>query len=140
MIGLPDNITSRPSAFWPFVIADFAFGTLSAIFLALEMWTPASIVLWLGVPPNLYFAFPAFFNPLWGVKRTSYRSLAETVWLRNAGLLIFIITAGHIVAAIDPERFEAVAWLTVGGRLAAGVYWVVVALSRPVPAESGPPR
>lgn len=133
MIRLPSNITTRPDVFWPFVIVDFIFGGLSAIFLAQEMWTWASIVLWLGIPPNLYFAFPAFFFPGWGVKRSSTAShLAETVWLRNAGLLIFIITAGHVVAAIDPERFEAVAWLTVGGRLSAGVYWLVVVFSRPV--------
>jgi len=131
-VRLPDNITSRPSAFWPFVLADFGFGGLSALFLALHMWTAASIVLWLGVPPNLYFAFPAFFVPSYAIKRTSFGSFAETVWLRNAGLLIFIITAGHVVAAIDPKRFLAVAWLTVGGRMAAGVYWLVVATSRSV--------
>jgi hypothetical protein len=39
------------------------------------------------------------------------------------------------VAAIDPERFQAVAWLTVGGRMAAGIYWVIVATSKPVPVE-----
>lgn len=135
MIRLPGNITTRPDVFWPFVIVDFTFGGLSALFLGLEQWTWASVVLWLGIPPNLYFAFPAFFFPIYGARRTSSRSLAETVWLRNTGLLIFIITAGHVVAAIDPERFQAVAWLTVGGRLSAGVYWVVVVLSRPVPAS-----
>lgn len=136
MIGLPQNITTRPEVFWPFVFVDFIFGGLSAIFLALELWGWASLVLWLGIPPNLYFAVPAFFFPNWGVRRTSSGSLAETVWLRNAGLLIFIITAGHVVAAVDPERFQAVAWLTVGGRLAAGVYWIVVAMSRPVSLDS----
>jgi hypothetical protein len=45
--------------------------------------------------------------------------------------LIFIITAAHVVAGVDAERFQAVAWLTVGGRLAAGVYWVIVAMSEP---------
>jgi hypothetical protein len=129
------GITSNPRAFWPFVIADFGFGGLSALFLALGWWGWASVVRWVGVPPNLYFAFPAFFNPPYAVKRTSFNSLRETVWLRNAGLLIFIITAGHIVAAIDPERFQAVAWLTVGGRFTAGVYWLIVVVSRPVAAQ-----
>ncbi|MEP6910437.1 MAG: hypothetical protein ABI896_08410 [Actinomycetota bacterium] len=133
---LPSNITTNPRAFWPFVLADFGFGGLSALFLALHMWGWASVVLWLGVPPNLYFAFPAFFFPAYAIKKTSFSTFRETVWLRNAGLLIFIITAGHVLAAIDPERFQAVAWLTVGGRMTAGVYWVIVALSKPVPAES----
>jgi hypothetical protein len=132
------GITSNTRAFWPFVLADFAFGGLSALFLALHWWGWASVVLWLGVPPNLYFAFPAFFFPAYAVKRTSLNPLLETVWLRNAGLLIFIITAGHIVAAIDPERFQAVAWLTVGGRFTAGIYWVIVALSKPVSPQLDP--
>ena len=132
---LPSNITTNPRAFLPFVFVDFIFGGLSALFLALEMWGWASVVLWLGIPPNLYFAFPAFFYPPFAIKKTSFSTFRETVWLRNAGLLIFIITAGHIVAAIDPERFQAVAWLTVGGRISAGVYWVVVALSKPVAVE-----
>ncbi len=100
------------------------------------MWGWASVVLWIGIPPNLYFAFPSFFYPSYAIKRTSFSSFRETVWLRNAGLLIFIITAGHVVAAIDPERFQAVAWLTVGGRMAAGVYWLIVALSEAVPVET----
>ena len=131
----PDNITTNPKTFAPFVYVDFAFGLLSALFLALHWWGWASVVLWIGVPPNLYFAIPAFFFPHFIVKRTSLRPLVETVWLRNAGLLILIITAGHVVAAIDPERFQAVAWLTVGGRISAGIYWVIVAKSKPVPVE-----
>jgi hypothetical protein len=135
---LPANITTRPDVFWPFVIVDFSFGLLSALFLATENWGWASVVIWLGIPPNLYFAFPAFFAPVYGARRTSTRPLPETVWLRNTGLLIFIITAAHVVAAIDPERFEAVAWLTVGGRLSAGVYWLVVVFSKPVPSADEP--
>jgi hypothetical protein len=118
VLSRPDNITTNPGKFWPFVYADFGFGLSSAVLLALGEWRWAGIVIALGVPPNLYFAFPAFFFPSFIVRRTSLRPLAETVWLRNAGLLIFIITAYHVIAAIDPERFQAIAWGTVGGRLA----------------------
>ena len=136
MFTRPDNITTSPGTFWPFVYVDFAFGLGSALFLVLGEWKLAAIVIALGIPPNLYFAFPAFFFPSYIVKRTSERPLAETVWLRNAGLLIFIITAYHVIAAIDPERFQAIAWGTVGGRLAAGVYWLIVATSKPVPVQA----
>jgi hypothetical protein len=132
----PDNITTNPGAFWPFVYVDFAFGLGSALMLALGEWKLAAIVIALGIPPNLYFAVPAFFSPSYIVGRTSLRPLAETVWLRNAGLLILIITAYHTVAAIDPERFQAIAWGTVGGRLAAGLYWVLVATSKPVSVQA----
>jgi hypothetical protein len=128
---LPDNITANPSKFWPFVYADLGFGSVSGVLLALGHFKWAGLVILVGIPPNLYFAFPAFFNPTYAIKKGYLLPGSETVWLRNAGLLIFIITAGHVVAAIDAERFQAVAWLTVGGRLAAAAYWVVVVMSKP---------
>ncbi len=135
---LPNNITARPDLFWPFVIADFGFGGVSGILLALGQYDWAELVIWIGIPPNLYFAFPALFNPGYAIRKGYLLPGSETVWPRNAGLLIFIITAAHVVAAIDAERFEAVAWLTVGGRLTAGVYWVIVVLSKPFSRDSHP--
>jgi hypothetical protein len=133
---LPNDITANPSKFWPFVLADFGFGGLSGVLLAMGEYKWAGLVILLGIPPNLYFAFPALFNPSYAIRKGYLRAGSETVWPRNAGLLIFIITAAHVVAAIDAQRFEAVAWLTVGGRLAAGVYWVIVAISKPYSPDS----
>jgi hypothetical protein len=129
---LPNDITANPSKFWPFVYADFGFGGISGLLLALGQFRWAGLVILVGIPPNLYFAFPAFFNPRFAIRKGYLLPGSETVWLRNAGLLIFIITAAHVMAAIDAERFQAVAWFTVGGRLAAGVYWVIVATSKPL--------
>jgi pimeloyl-ACP methyl ester carboxylesterase len=135
---LPNNITARPDLFWPFVIADFGFGGVSGVLLALGQYNWAELVIWIGIPPNLYFAFPALFNPSFAVRKGYLRPGVETVWARNAGLLIFIITGYHVVAAIDAERFEAVAWGTVAGRLAAGIYWVIVAKTEPMRFDSEP--
>jgi hypothetical protein len=137
---LPNDITAKPSKFWPIVHADFGFGGLSGELLTMGEYKWASLVILLGIPPNLYFAFPALFNPGYAIRKGYLLPGSETVWPRNAGLLIFIITAAHVVAAIDSERFEAVAWLTVGGRLAAGVYWVIVAMSKPFSRDSHPIR
>jgi hypothetical protein len=87
-----------------------------------------SIVVWLGVPVNLYFAVPALFFPGYVVDTLDLEPGFFTVWLRNAGLLIFIITAYQILAAVAPSRYRAVAWMTIGGRLAAAIYWLVVSL------------
>ena len=87
-----------------------------------------SIVVWIGIPLNLYFAFPAFFYPKYIVDTAGLEPGFETVWLRNAGLLIFIITAYHVVAAVAPARYPVVAWLTVAGRISAGFYWLYVCL------------
>lgn len=86
------------------------------------------IVTWVGIPLNLYFAFPAFFVPSYLVDTLELDPGFQTVWLRNAGLLIFIITSYHILAAMLPSRYPAVGWLVVGGRLAAAVYWLIVVL------------
>ena len=83
--------------------------------LALGQYNWAELVIWLGIPPNLYFAVPALFNPGFAIRKGYQRPGVETVWARNAGLLIFIITGYHVVAAIDAERFLAVAWGTVAG-------------------------
>lgn len=131
----PDNITTTPSAFWPFVFVDFAFGIASGILEGLHHYDAVRIVMILGIPPNIYFAIPAFFIPAFAARKTGFRPGSEIVWLRNAGLLIWIITAAHVMAAVHPQRWSEVVWLTVGGRLAAGVYWVIVATSRAAPKE-----
>jgi hypothetical protein len=84
------------------------------------------VVVALGIPPNLYFAYPALFKPDFIVRKAGLKPGFETVWLRNAGLLIWIITAYYLIAIWDPERYEPVAWMTIVGRLSAGVYWVYV--------------
>ena len=85
------------------------------------------IVTWLGVPLNLYFAIPALFVPNYLIDTLELAPGFETVWLRNAGLLIFIITSYHVLAAMLPSRYPAVGWLVIGGRLAAAIYWLIVA-------------
>ena len=132
----PNDITANPSKFWPFVYVDFTFGTLSGVLIALGLFGWASVVLWLGILPNLYFAFPALFYPEYAVKKRYLLPGSETVWLRNAGLLIFIITAYHVIAAIDPERFIVIAWATVAGRLSAGLYFLLVSKSTPLSADA----
>src|ERR1051326_1186581 len=128
-----DNITTTPSAFWPFVYVDFTWGIASGILEALHQYEWVRIVMIAGIPPNIYFAWPAFFFPNFAARKTGFRPGSEVVWLRNAGLLIWIITAAHVMAAVHPQKWSEVVWLTVGGRLSAGVYWVIVATSKPVP-------
>ena len=87
-----------------------------------------SILTWIGVPINLYFAVPALFVPEFVVDMLDLDPGFHTVWLRNAGLLIFIITFNQIAAALAPARYPLISWLAIGGRLSAAVYWLIVAL------------
>ena len=50
----PDNITTTPSAFWPFVWVDLTFGLTSGILEALHHYDWVRTVIILGIPPNLY--------------------------------------------------------------------------------------
>ena len=87
-----------------------------------------SLVVWLGVLVNLYFAVPALFVPDFLISMLDLDEGFRTVWLRNAGLLIFIITAFHVLAAMHPVRYPAVGWMIIAGRLAAAIYWLIVVL------------
>src|SRR5438067_12408233 len=98
----PADITTTPRAFWQFVWVDFTFGSASGILEGLHHYDAVRAVIAVGIPPNLYFAFLAFFFPWTATTKTGFRRGSETVWLRNAGLLIFIITAAHFMAAIHP--------------------------------------
>ena len=88
-----------------------------------------SIVVWIGIVPNLYFAIPAFFVPSFIVNTLGLADGFETVWLRNAGLLILIISLYHALAALKPATYPIVGWLIITGRLLAAVYWLIVVLS-----------
>ena len=99
---LPNDITANPSKFWPFVLADFGFGGLSGVLLAMGEYKWAGLVILLGIPPNLYFAFPALFNPGYAIRKGYLLPGSETVWPRNAGLLIFLAHGTHDpIVAID---------------------------------------
>ena len=87
-----------------------------------------SIITWVGLPINLYFAVPALFVPNYIVDTLNLPPGFDTVWLRNAGLLIFIVTTYQALAAYSPTRYPAIPWLVVGGRLAAAFYWLLVSL------------
>ena len=87
-----------------------------------------SIVVWVGILVNLYFAVPALFVPDYLINTLDLDPEFNTVWLRNAGLLIFLISFYNVAAALAPARYPAISWLVIGGRLLAAIYWLIVVL------------
>ena len=85
-----------------------------------------SRVVWIGIPVNLLFAVPALFAPDALINTLDLEEDFETVWLRNAGLLIFIITFFYVPIALAPSRYPAVSWLIVAGRLLAAAFFFQV--------------
>lgn len=90
------------------------------------------IVVCLGVLVNAGFWVPALFAPqvindILGVDPDYY-----TVWLRNVGMVLLLVSITNAAAAIDPRRYELFAWLVVIGRYIAALFffeiWVFDAL------------
>jgi hypothetical protein len=77
------------------------------------------IVVVLGVLVNAAFWGPALvapqmINDTFGLDPDYY-----TVWLRDAGMLLLLVSITNVAAAIDPIRYRLFAWLVVVGRLIA---------------------
>lgn len=85
-----------------------------------------SRIVWIGIALNLSFALPALFSPDVIVNTIGVDPNFSTVWLRNAGLLLLIVCFFNVVAALDPDRHSAVAWIVVAGRLMAGTFFLEI--------------
>jgi len=85
-----------------------------------------SRIVWVGIALNLSFALPALFSPDVIVNTLGIDPSFSTVWLRNAGLLLLIVCFFNVVAALDPIRHSAVAWIVVAGRLIAGTFFLEI--------------
>jgi hypothetical protein len=81
------------------------------------------LAVWLGVLGNLIFAIPAVFFPGWLLSALCLPPVYPTIWLRDAGGLLFFLTLLYIPAATDPFRYNCNAMIAVGARLTFGLFW-----------------
>lgn len=84
------------------------------------------IVVFIGVLVNAAFWAPAlvapqFINDLFGFDSDYY-----TVWLRNVGMVLLIVSIVNAAAAIDPLRHRLFAWLVVVGRYIAALFFLEI--------------
>jgi hypothetical protein len=77
---------------------------------------------------NLTFALPAFFAPPVLLELIDVGQLDQSVWLRNVGILLIIITTFYIPAILDPFRYAFNSVVLVVGRFSAGVFFLVLVL------------
>ena len=82
----------------------------------------------LGLIANLIFAIPAFVAPQSLVRMFGLGSFDQTVWLRNVGVLLVIISVMYIPAIRDPFRYIFISVLLVAGRMSAGVFFLFLVL------------
>ena len=83
-------------------------------------------VVWLGVILNMFFALPALFTPNFVLSSLGLTGEYSTVWLQNAGMLVFSVSLFYIPAAIEPVRFATYAWILVFARFIAGAFWIYI--------------
>jgi hypothetical protein len=79
--------------------------------------------MWLGIFGNLAFAIPAILNPNGLLAWLSLPPAHPTIWLRDAGGLLFLLTLLYIAPAQEPFRYELNGAVAVTGRLAFAVFW-----------------
>ncbi|WP_017715966.1 hypothetical protein [Kamptonema formosum] len=73
-----------------------------------------SRVVWAGILANfLLFVIPCCFFPEKLLSFLHMRIPDPIIWVRLAGMLLFIISVFYIPAAIDPYRYRATAWMSV---------------------------
>lgn len=73
-----------------------------------------SRVVWLGIAVNvLFFVIPACFFPVELLSLLHMQIPVPIIWVRTAGMLLFIISAFYVPGAIDPARYRLTAWLSV---------------------------
>ncbi|MBD2297729.1 hypothetical protein [Nostoc sp. FACHB-190] len=87
-----------------------------------------SRITWLGIIVNMLFVIPSCFFPelmLWFLKMHQPDPI---IWVRTAGMLLFIISAFYIPGAIDPNRYRATAWISIFPSRAFGSTFFICAV------------
>ncbi len=82
--------------------------------------------MFLGVLVNAAFWVPALFAPqvindIFGFDPDYY-----TVWLRNVGMVLLLVSITNAAAAADPRRYQLFAWLVVIGRFIAALFFLEI--------------
>ena len=84
------------------------------------------IVVFLGVLVNAAFWVPALFAPQVINDIFGFDSDYYTVWMRNVGMVLLLVSITNAAAAIDPRRYQLFAWLVVIGRYIAALFFLEI--------------
>jgi hypothetical protein len=79
--------------------------------------------IWTGIILNMGFWIPAFVAPRWFLSQFGM-PLYNFEGVQNAAMLLVSLSFFYILAAYDPLRNKALAWLAVLSRLIAVIFWL----------------
>lgn len=88
-----------------------------------------SRVVWLGIAVNIiFFVIPACFFPVQLLSLLQMQIPVPIIWVRTAGMLLFIISVFYIPGAIAPYQYQATAWLSIFPSRAFGSTFFIVSV------------
>jgi hypothetical protein len=82
-------------------------------------------IVWVGIFANLALAFPTIAAPAMVIEMASLPTATPDLWPRFAALLLVLLSVFYMPAAVDPDRYRANAWFTVGSRLVGVLFFLV---------------
>ena len=80
----------------------------------------------IGVLVNAAFWGPALVAPQMINDTFGFDPNYHTVWLRNVGMVLLLVSITNAAAAIDPIRYRLFAWLVVVGRFVAATFFLEI--------------
>jgi hypothetical protein len=81
-------------------------------------------VVWLGIVANCALAIPTLVAPDRLIALSGLPPASPIVWPQFAALLLVLLSVFYIPAGIDPVRYRATAWSSVGARLAGVIFFI----------------
>ena len=95
-------------------------------------------VVWFGIAANMWFALLALYAPQRLLQLMRLRQIEATVWLRNVGMLLGLVSMFNAGAAVAPTRYPLYSWLVAIARLIAGSFFLGVVLFNPHSSSERP--
>src|SRR2546429_8661739 len=86
----------------------------------LRLWC---ILVWVGVLGNMVFSVLALFAPRYLLNILHIPQVSQTVWLRDSGGLLLLLSLMQAASARNPFRYWVNAVMTVAGRVGFGLFW-----------------
>jgi FtsH-binding integral membrane protein len=86
-------------------------------------------VVWFGIGANLSFAGLALYAPARLLKLMGLRQDVTTVWLRNVGMLLVLVSMFNAGSALAPTRYPLFSWMVPIARLIAAAFFFEVYLT-----------
>lgn len=93
-----------------------------------------------GVLANLSFALVALVAPGRLQRLFGLKPLRETIWLRNVGMLLCLVSIFNAGSAVAPRRYPLYSWFVPLARLIAGSFFFRVAVFNPHGSSERPGR